>query len=110
MLLPEDEGVERWRWEQRASRAVAAIALVLAVLVVVVAVLNLRSEGALTHAEAIAVADRDGGRTLVEWEDGTTRQAVYESQDHGLAVGDTIEVVYPPGHPSRSAPPTVRRS
>jgi len=100
VLLPEDEAVERWRWEQRASRVVAGIALAVAVVAVAVAVANLRSEAGLVHADAVAVADQDRGRTLVEWDDdGTVHRAVYEDQEQGLAAGDTIEVVYPAGQP-----------
>lgn len=100
VLLPEDEAVERWRWEQRAGRVVAGIALGLAIVAVVVAVVNLRSEGSLVHAEAVAIAERDDSRTLVEWQDeGGVQRAVYEEREQGLAVGDTIDVVYPAGHP-----------
>lgn len=100
VLLPGDEAIERWRWEQRASRVVAGVAVGLAVVAVVVAVANLRSEGSLVHAEAVAIAERDDSRTLVEWQDdGGVQRAVYEEHEQGLAVGDTIEVVYPAGHP-----------
>lgn len=102
VLLPEDEALARWRWEQRASRIGAATAVALAVLVVVAAVVHLRDEATLTHVDAFAVAERDRGRTLVEWEDGTPQRAVHDDPEHGLAVGDTIEVVYPPGHPEQA--------
>ena len=102
MLLPEDEAVARWRWEQRASRVGAAAAVALAVLVVVAAVVHLRAEATLTHVDAVALAEQDRGRTLVGWEDGTPQRAVYDDLEHGLAVGDTIEVVYPPGRPEQA--------
>ncbi len=102
VLLSRDEAVERWRWEQRASRLVAGIAVALAVAAVLIAVANLRSEASLVHAEAVAVAEQDDGATVVEWQDdGTVRRAVHDDQEHGLAVGDTIEVVYPAGQPNQ---------
>jgi hypothetical protein len=105
-LLPREQAIRRMHLERTVGRVVAAVALVTSAALVAVAVRNLADERSLERFPAVAVREIDDDHTVVQWMDGdAVHTAEYAHPEEGLALGDTIDVTYPAGHPELAHAP-----
>jgi hypothetical protein len=105
-LLPRELAIHRMRRECSVGRAAAAVALCVSAVLVVAAIRNLADERSLERFTAVAVRELDDSHAVVQWQDGVElHSAEYAHPEEGLAVGDTIDVTYPAGHPELAHAP-----